>query len=137
VPDRQAVVLRCRADLTVATDDDPPVPLGALPAEWAARIGPKLLRAGRLLRFSLGARGVLFGPDDGRPYGADLRYEGPANARRGRADAFSKVLFQALARAGAAPSLEALKDAADAGAGAMDADEAAAAGVAELAMQSL
>lgn len=32
------------------------------------------------------------------PAGADLSYEGPANQRRGRADQYSKVLFQWQAR---------------------------------------
>jgi snurportin-1 len=35
---------------------------------------------------------------DGNPVGADLRYEGSAHSRRGRADTISKVLFQYLAR---------------------------------------
>ena len=30
--------------------------------------------------------------------GADLQFQGPANQRRGRADAFSKILFQHAAR---------------------------------------
>lgn len=107
MPDSQQVVLRYRADATVATDDDPPVPLGRLPPDFVARMGAKLLRPGRLLRFSLGADGIRF--EGGRPAGADLKYEGPANQRRGRADAFSKVLFQALARGGGAPSLGALQ----------------------------
>jgi snurportin-1 len=114
VPQRQQVVLRYRADATVATADDPPVALGRLPPDFVARMGAKLLRPGRLLRFSVGEGGVAF--EGGRPAGADLKYEGPANQRRGRADALSKVLFQALARAGAAPTLEQLQ----AGAAGMD-----------------
>jgi snurportin-1 len=60
-------------------------------------MGPKLLRPGRLLRFSIRSGGLLFNPD-GSPAGADLAYEGPANQRRGRADVYSKVLFQWQAR---------------------------------------
>ncbi|KAF5836313.1 hypothetical protein DUNSADRAFT_6143 [Dunaliella salina] len=39
----------------------------------------------------------MFAPD-GRPAGAALAYEGCGNQRRGRADAFNKILFQQLAR---------------------------------------
>ena len=35
---------------------------------------------------------------DGHPVGADLRYEGSAHTRRGRADIISKILFQYLVR---------------------------------------
>jgi hypothetical protein len=68
-----------------------------LPQEFVQQMGPKLLRAGRLLRFSIRSGGLLFNTD-GSPAGADLAYEGPANQRRGRADVFSKVLFQWQAR---------------------------------------
>ncbi len=41
--------------------------------------------------------GIMF--HEGRPCGADLRYEGVVHsARRGRADSFSKLLFQRMAR---------------------------------------
>jgi hypothetical protein len=68
-----------------------------LPQEFVQQMGPKLLRAGRLLRFSIRSGGLLFNTD-GSPAGADLAYEGPANQRRGRADIYSKVLFQWQAR---------------------------------------
>ncbi|GBF92905.1 hypothetical protein Rsub_05741 [Raphidocelis subcapitata] len=125
VPPRQAVVLAYRADGTVATADEPPVVLGRMPADWVAT-GAKLLRPGRLLRFSVGEGGVAF--QGGRPSGADLKFEGAANQRRGRADAFSKVLFQALARGGEAPTLEQLQRAAAAAEAAAAADAGAAAG---------
>ena len=60
-------------------------------------MGPHL-RPGRLLRFSLLEGGFTFDPATGRPTGADLSFQGAANQRRGRADIFSKVLFQAQAR---------------------------------------
>lgn len=107
VPDRQQVVLQYRADATVATEDDPPVVLGRMPPDWVSHMGPKLLRPGRLLRFSVGDGGLSF--VGGRPVGADLKYEGPANQRRGRADALSKVLFQSMVRVKEAPSLEQLQ----------------------------
>ena len=40
----------------------------------------------------------MFNPADGSPAGADLAYEGPANQRRGRADQYSKIVFQWQAR---------------------------------------
>lgn len=47
--------------------------------------------------------GIMF--HEGRPCGADLRYEGVVHsARRGRADSFSKLLFQRMAREGS-PSI--------------------------------
>ncbi|EFJ43250.1 hypothetical protein VOLCADRAFT_42782, partial [Volvox carteri f. nagariensis] len=91
----QAVTLSYRADRTVATEDDPPVVLGRLPEAFVAAMGDKL-KPGRLLRFSIRQGGITF--HEGRPAGADLHYEGPANQRRGRADSFSKILFQRLAR---------------------------------------
>ncbi|KAF8073242.1 hypothetical protein HT031_000903 [Scenedesmus sp. PABB004] len=100
VPEFQQVVLAYQGPpgAGVATADDPPVVLGRLPADFAARMGAKqLLRAGRLLRFSVRHGGVSLHPD-GSPAGADLSYEGPANQRRGRADLISKILFQAQAR---------------------------------------
>jgi hypothetical protein len=133
VPPHQQLVLRYRADGTVATgDDDSPATLGRMPPEWVARMGPKLLRPGRLLRFSLQDGGLSF--EGGRPAGADLKYEGPANQRRGRADALSKVVFQWLARAGAAPALAQLQAAATTGAGAAAGGEGAGSGGGECAM---
>ena len=141
VPPRQQVVLRCLAadggagGIPVATADEPPVALARLPADWAARMGPRLLRPGRLLRFSVMDGGLSFGGSGGGggvgggrlAVSADLKYEGPANQRRGRADALSKALFQWMARAGEAPSLEALQraSAASAAAGAAAATGAA------------
>ncbi len=49
----QVVTLVYRADATVATCDEPPVVLGTMPAAWVQAMGPKLLRPGRLLRFTL------------------------------------------------------------------------------------
>lgn len=43
-------------------------------------------------------QGIMYG-DNGAPIGADLRYESLANQHRGRADSFSKILFQQRARA--------------------------------------
>ncbi|GIL69574.1 hypothetical protein Vretifemale_497 [Volvox reticuliferus] len=93
--EHQAITLSYRADRTVATEDDPPVVLGKLPEAFSTAMGDKL-KPGRLLRFSIREGGIIF--HEGRPAGADLHYEGPANQRRGRADSFSKVLFQRLAR---------------------------------------
>lgn len=36
--------------------------------------------------------------EDGRPTGAALRFEGSAQQRRGRADAWTKIAFQYFAR---------------------------------------
>lgn len=46
----------------------------------------------RVLRDPPVQGGITF--SEGRPVGADLHYEGLANQRRGRADAFSKIMFQ-------------------------------------------
>ena len=124
MPPAQLVVLAYRADATVATADEPPVTLGRMPPDWVAAMGPKLLRPGRLLRFSLGVGGLRF--EGGQPAGADLKYEGPANQRRGRADIYSKILFQAVARTGEALGLEALQAAAADGSDAMGVDSAGA-----------
>ncbi|KXZ49130.1 hypothetical protein GPECTOR_23g59 [Gonium pectorale] len=93
--EHQLVVLSYRADRTVATEDEPPVVLGRLPEAFVAAMGDKLW-PGRLLRFSIRQGGITF--HEGRPAGADLHYEGPGQQRRGRADAFSKILFQRMAR---------------------------------------
>lgn len=66
-----------------------------LPADFVSRVHSKL-RPGRLLRFTIQAGGMYF--VNGKPQGADLKYEGPANQRRGRADLFSKIMFQYVAR---------------------------------------
>ncbi|MEW5298940.1 MAG: hypothetical protein WDW36_002009 [Sanguina aurantia] len=89
--EHQNVALEYRMDQTVATSDDPPVVLGRMPDSFVAAAAGKL-RVGKLLRFSIREGGITFLA--GRPVGADLRYEGLANQRRGRADAFSKVMFQ-------------------------------------------
>ncbi|GFR46702.1 hypothetical protein Agub_g8321 [Astrephomene gubernaculifera] len=119
----QLVSLTYRADRTVATEDEPPVVLGRLPEAFVAAMGDKL-RPGRLLRFSIRQGGITF--HEGRPVGADLHYEGPANQRRGRADTFSKILFQRMART-APITAAALAAAVAADAGVM-AEAAAAAG---------
>ncbi|KAG1677386.1 hypothetical protein FOA52_010766 [Chlamydomonas sp. UWO 241] len=93
--ERQLVTLEFRMDGTVATEDDPPVVLGQLPQSFV-EANAQHLRPGRLLRFTLGDGGLTF--HEGRPAGADLRYEGPGNQRRGRADTFSKIMFQYNAR---------------------------------------
>lgn len=91
----QHVVLRYQSDRGVCTADEPPVTLATMPQAFVEKVGAKL-RPGRLLRFAVGSGGVTF--VDGAPMGADLRYVGVANQRRGRADALSKILFQMLAR---------------------------------------
>lgn len=68
VPPQQRVVLRYRMDRSVATGDEPPVPLATMPAAFAEAAGPDL-RAGRLLRFRLGGGGVQLDAT-GRPVGA-------------------------------------------------------------------
>lgn len=42
--------------------------------------------------------GIACQMEDGRPTGAALRFEGAAQQRRGRADAWSKIAFQYFAR---------------------------------------
>jgi snurportin-1 len=71
--------------------------ISRLPAEFIASMS-KVLRPGRLLRFSIREGGLTFNPADGSPAGADLAYKGPANQRRGRADQYSKIVFQWQAR---------------------------------------
>eukprot|EP00198_Chlamydomonas_reinhardtii_P012130 XP_001701467.1 predicted protein [Chlamydomonas reinhardtii] len=95
--EHQQVILAYRADRTVATEDDPPVVLGKLPEAFATTAGERLgLKPGRLLRFSIKQGGITF--HEGRPCGADLHFEGTVPQRRGRADSFSKIMFQRLAR---------------------------------------
>jgi len=91
----QNVILRFDGTQYLYTSDDPPIALGCLPSKFVESMGPKL-RAGRLLRFALGPGGVAF--CNGQPTGADLRFLGAANQRRGRADTLSKILFQRLMR---------------------------------------
>lgn len=50
----------------------------------------------RLLRFSLRGGGIVL--RGGQPAGADLHLEGPVRGARGRADVWSKIMFQQLAR---------------------------------------
>ncbi|KAL3143993.1 hypothetical protein ABBQ32_003801 [Trebouxia sp. C0010 RCD-2024] len=95
VPENQGITLEYRMDQTVATADTPPVVLGRMPAPFVQSMGPAL-RPGKLLRFEIGPGGIQM--HDGQPLGADLKYVGVANQRRGRADACSKVLFQYMAR---------------------------------------
>jgi len=72
-----------------------PVRAGARRAADQVRL-PR--RPGRLLRFALAGGGLDMGPD-GCPTGADLRYEGPANQRRAKADTLSKVRLNVFFRA--------------------------------------
>ncbi len=46
-------------------------------------------RPGKLLRFDIGPGGLQM--QHGQPTGADLKFTGVANQRRGRADVYSKV----------------------------------------------
>ena len=81
-------------------EDDPPVVVARMPNAFmdAQRAGPGRPMApdGRLLRFSVREGGIVL--QGGAPAGADLRLEGVGNQRRGRADTWSKVLFQYMAR---------------------------------------
>jgi hypothetical protein len=45
-------------DSTVSTSDAPPVVMGVMPQDWVQAMGPKLLRPGRLLKFSVREVGV-------------------------------------------------------------------------------
>jgi len=49
----QVITLEYRMDSTVSTSDMPPVVLGVMPQSWVQAMGPKLLRPGRLLKFSV------------------------------------------------------------------------------------
>lgn len=95
VSDHQSVTLEYRMDQTVATADSPPVVLGQMPQDFVQKLGSGL-RPGKLLRFDVGPGGLQ--TQHGQPTGADLKFTGVANQRRGRADVYSKVLFQYLAR---------------------------------------
>mmetsp|Transcript_2514 Transcript_2514/g.6563 ORF Transcript_2514/g.6563 Transcript_2514/m.6563 type:complete len:409 (+) Transcript_2514:140-1366(+) len=95
VLEHQMVVLEYRMDQTVATSDGPPVVLGKLPQDFVTRLGAKL-KVGSKLRFSIRDGGIQF--CDGQAVGADLRFEGLSNPRRGRVDFISKILFQYFAR---------------------------------------
>ncbi len=105
----------------VCTGDEPGIPLGMMPEQFVEKVGAKL-KPGRLLKFILGAGGVQFSSsslppsssfelgsnsggaggghvqEDVVPVGADLKFVGVANQRRGRADTLSKILFQMMAR---------------------------------------
>jgi snurportin-1 len=103
VPEHQQVTLVLQLDGGVATHDEAPLVLGRMPAQFMAGGGGggrpgggARVPAGRLLRFTIRADGITF--HEGRPAGADLHYEGPANQRKGRADLISKVMFQYNAR---------------------------------------
>ena len=48
-------------------------------------------RPGKLLKFDIGQGGIQM--HDGHPIGADLKFVGAANQRRGRADTCSKVII--------------------------------------------
>jgi hypothetical protein len=127
VPEHQQVTLALQLDGGVATQDEPPVVLGRMPTQFLARQqqpggggggggGGARLGPGRLLRFTIRGGGITL--HEGRPAGADLHYEGPANQRRGRADLISKVMFQYNARRQPVAVQELLEVAAAGGAGA-------------------
>jgi snurportin-1 len=96
VPEHQQVTLALAAGGAVATADEPPIALGQLPPAFLAGPAADKLKPGRLLRFSIREGGIAL--HEGRPVGAALHYEGTANQRRGRADLFSKIMFQHNAR---------------------------------------
>ena len=96
VPEHQQVTLALAAGGAVATADEPPITLGQLPPAFLAGPAADKLKPGRLLRFSIREGGIAL--HEGRPVGAALHYEGAANQRRGRADHFSKIMFQHNAR---------------------------------------
>ncbi|KAL4524404.1 hypothetical protein Ndes2437B_g05176 [Nannochloris sp. 'desiccata'] len=96
----------------VCTGDEPAIPLGTMPEQFVEKVGAKL-KPGRLLKFTLGSGGVEFSSpikidnteqqqqqqqQEMHPVGADLKFIGVANQRRGRADTLSKILFQMMAR---------------------------------------
>ena len=93
--EQQQLTLQLLMDGTVATSDEPPVVLGQLPASFLEKIATGI-KAGRLLRFSLGQGGITF--HESRPCGADLTYLGLVSQRRSKADCFTKILFQHQAR---------------------------------------
>lgn len=102
VPPLQQVVLEYREGGDVVTSDDDVVVVAHLP-----QLSPPTLTAseapvphvapGKLLRFSIGPRGMQLA-EGYRPTSVDLVLEGGAPSRRGRADAWSKILFQYQAR---------------------------------------
>jgi len=100
----------------VCTGDEPAIPLGIMPEQFIEKVGTKL-KPGRLLKFILGEGGIEFSSssnvssfsfevdnneqqqqEEMHPVGADLKFIGVANQRRGRADTLSKILFQMMAR---------------------------------------
>ncbi|DBA86304.1 TPA: hypothetical protein ACH3X2_005543 [Trebouxia sp. C0005] len=91
VSDHQSVTLEYRMDQTVATADSPPVVLGQMPHDFVQKMGSGL-RPGKLLRFDIGPGGLQM--QHGQPTGADLKFTGVANQRRGRADVYSKVDYR-------------------------------------------
>jgi snurportin-1 len=109
----QQVVLQYAETPTraVCTGDEPMIPLGSMPQQFVEKVGGKL-KPGRLLKFNLGVGGVEFSTfetmkegdtssksgQEVHPIGADLKFIGIANQRRGRADTLSKILFQMMAR---------------------------------------
>lgn len=95
VPLYQNVILQFCEEAGVCTADEPPVSLGALPPDASAKTNA-VIRNGKLLRFTIREGGLQL--KDGLPVGADLQFEGMGNQRRGRADTYSKIIFQHLAR---------------------------------------
>ncbi|KAK9915988.1 hypothetical protein WJX75_007001 [Coccomyxa subellipsoidea] len=95
VPDWLHIVLQCLDNGHVGTGDDPPIIVGTVPQDLLQN-KPDQSRHGRLLRFTVREGGLIL--RDGELVSADLRFEGLANQRRGRADLCSKIVFQHLAR---------------------------------------
>jgi snurportin-1 len=95
----------------VCTGDEPAIPLGTMPEQFIEKVGTKL-KPGMLLKCILGDGGIQFSSNlkfgidasnkeqqqEVHPVGADLKFIGVANQRRGRADTLSKILFQMMAR---------------------------------------
>ncbi|EFJ17988.1 hypothetical protein SELMODRAFT_444654 [Selaginella moellendorffii] len=95
VPSLQQVVLELKSDGTVGTSDDPSVILGTMPRQVLEQ-NPTFLKPGTLLRFAIGTDGLKI--VDGKPFAADINYQGPANKYRPCADSCTKILFQYAAR---------------------------------------
>ena len=86
-------VLAYQQDGILVTGDKPdPVPLGKMPEEVVKRFGDRM-KPGLLLRFKVGAQGLYLG-DGGSISGADLQWVGVASQMRGKADKYSRIVFQ-------------------------------------------
>jgi len=102
VPLLQQVVLLHREDGTLVTADEEPVVVARMSQEAAAAVGGTTPAsgapaAGKLLRLNIGPGGIQLA-EGYRPVAADLQLAGGAHMRRGRADIWSKILFQYQAR---------------------------------------